>query len=326
MALSYKGLDFVRKPILPGLDGVNRKLNAISKKQPWHISNQINHLFSNLGKGVRPIVTLLAAKFHDNDGSKAEIMASAVELLHIGTLVHDDVVDEAETRRGVVTISKLWGHNIAVLVGDYLFAESATLVCETDNIRVIKRFSETIMDLSSGQLNEHAMAYNLNQTKDGYLNCISLKTASLFETACETGAILSRADEKLIEALKCYGRNLGMAFQIIDDILDIDGSQVQTGKPIGQDLMHGIITLPSLLALNKNEGENPINYMFNNSNNESLLEECIKFVQDKDVLDECYQIAQDYCDNALESLNILDSNRYKESLIELASYVINRRN
>ncbi|SVB04886.1 uncharacterized protein METZ01_LOCUS157740 [marine metagenome] len=326
MALSYKGLDFVREPILPDLGGVNRKLNAISKKQPLHISNQINHLFSNLGKGVRPIVTLLAAKFHDNDGSKAEIMASAVELLHIGTLVHDDVVDEAETRRGVVTISKLWGHNIAVLVGDYLFAESATLVCETDNIRVIKRFSETIMDLSSGQLNEHAMAYNLNQTKDGYLNCISLKTASLFETACETGAILSRADEKLIEALKCYGRNLGMGFQIIDDILDIDGSQVQTGKPIGQDLMHGIITLPSLLALNKNEGENPINYMFNNSNNESLLEECIKFVQDKDVLDECYQIAQDYCDNALESLNILDSNRYKESLIELASYVINRRN
>ena len=117
-----------------------------------------------------------------------------------------------------------------------------------------------------------------------------------------------------------------MAFQIIDDILDIDGSQVQTGKPIGQDLMHGIITLPSLLALNKDEGENPINYMFNNSNNESLLEECIKFVQDKDVLDECYQIAQDYCDNALESLNILDSNRYKEALIELASYVINRRN
>jgi len=326
MALSYKGLDFVQEPILPDLDGVNRKLNAISKKQPLHISNQINHLFSNLGKGVRPIVTLLAAKFHDNDGSKAEIMASAVELLHIGTLVHDDVVDEAETRRGVVTISKLWGHNIAVLVGDYLFAESATLVCETDNIRVIKRFSETIMDLSSGQLNEHAMAYKLNQTKDGYLNCISLKTASLFETACETGAILSGADEKLIEALKCYGRNLGMAFQIIDDILDIDGSQVQTGKPIGQDLMHGIITLPSLLALNKNEGENPINYMFNNSNNESLLEECIKFVQDKDVLDECYQIAQDYCDNALESLNILDSNRYKESLIELASYVINRRN
>ena len=325
MALSYKGLDFVREPILPDLGGVNRKLNAISKKQPLHISNQINHLFSNLGKGVRPIVTLLAAKFHDNDGSKAEIMASAVELLHIGTLVHDDVVDEAETRRGVVTISKLWGHNIAVLVGDYLFAESATLVCETDNIRVIKRFSETIMDLSSGQLNEHAMAYNLNQTKDEYLNCISLKTASLFETACETGAILSGADEKLIEALKCYGRNLGMAFQIIDDILDIDGSQVQTGKPIGQDLMHGIITLPSLLALNKNEGENPINYMFNNSNNESLLEECIKFVQDKNVLYECYQIAQDYCNNALESLNILDSNRYKESLIELASYVINRR-
>ena len=325
MALSYKGLDFVREPILSDLDGVNGKLNAITKNQPLHISNQINYLLSNLGKGVRPIVTLLASKFHDNDGSKAEIMASAVELLHIGTLVHDDVVDEADTRRGVVTISKLWGHNIAVLVGDHLFAKSATLVCETNNVRVIKRFSETIMDLSSGQLNEHAMAYNLNQTKNGYLNCISLKTASLFETACETGAILSGADEKLIEALKCYGRNLGMAFQIIDDILDIDGSQVKTGKPIGQDLTQGVITLPSLLALNKSEGENPIHHMFTTQANDSLLDECMKFIRDKDVLDECYQIAKCYSDKALESLKILDSNRYKESLIELASYVINRR-
>jgi len=325
VALSYKGLNFVREPILPDLNRVNRKLSEIAKTQPVHISNQIDHLLSNLGKGIRPVVTLLASKFHNNEGSKPEIMASAVELLHVATLVHDDTVDKAGTRRGVATISKLWGENTAVLVGDYIFAKSATLVCETNDVRVIKRFSETIMDLSSGQLKELSMAFNLNQTRDGYLNCISLKTASLFETACETGAILSGADEKLIEALKCYGRNLGMAFQIIDDILDIDGSQVQTGKPIGQDLMHGIITLPSLLALNKDEGENPINYMFNNSNNESLLEECIKFVQDKNVLYECYQIAQDYCNNALESLNILDSNRYKESLIELASYVINRR-
>ena len=324
MALSYKGLDFVREPILPDLDGVNRKLNAISKKQPLHISNQINHLFSNLGKGVRPIVTLLAAKFHDNDGSKAEIMASAVELLHIGTLVHDDVVDEAETRRGVVTISKLWGHNIAVLVGDYLFAESATLVCETDNIRVIKKFSETIMDLASGQLNELSLAYSLSQTKDSYLNCITLKTASLFETACESGAILSGADEELINVFKYFGRNLGIAFQIIDDILDVDGSQLQTGKPIGQDLTHGIITLPSLLAINKSEGENPISHMFTNGYSQSLLDECMEFVQDKDVLEECYQIARDYSDKALGALNILKSNRYKESLVELVGYVINR--
>ena len=325
MALSYKGLDFVREPIMSDLDGVNGKLRKIAQSQPIHISDQINHLLSNLGKGIRPIVTLLASKFHDNDGSKPEIVASAVELLHIATLVHDDVVDEADTRRGVATINKLWDQRTAVVTGDYLFAKSATLVCETNNIRVIKRFSETIMDLSSGQLNELYMAYNVNQTKDGYLNCISLKTGSLFETACETGAIASGADEKISEPLKYFGRNLGIAFQIIDDILDVDGSQIETGKPIGQDLAHGIMTLPTLLAINKSNGENPIIDLFNNSYDQKLLAECVRFVQDKDVLEQCYQIAQDYCEMALDSLRKLDSNRYQDSLIELVNCVINRR-
>ena len=325
MAIIYKGLDFVREPILSDLDGVNLRLKKIAKNQPLYISEQIDHLMSNLGKGIRPMATLLSSKFHDNDGSKSEIMAAAVELLHIGTLVHDDVVDQAETRRGVVTVSKLWGHNIAVLVGDHLFAKSATLVCETDNIRVIKRFSETIMDLSSGQLNEHSMAYNLNQTKDGYLDCISLKTASLFEAACETGAILSGSDETIIKALKNFGRNIGIAFQIIDDILDIDGSQIQTGKPIGQDLANGIMTLPSLVAIHNNKGENPIADLFDNPYDEKLLDECVRFIQDEGVLEECYEIARGYSDRALESIAKLKPNRYRDSLTELVCYVINRR-
>ena len=181
------------------------------------------------------------------------------------------------------------------------------------------------MDLSSGQLNELYMAYNVNQTKDGYLNCISLKTGSLFETACETGAIASGADEKISESLKYFGRNLGIAFQIIDDILDVDGSQIETGKPIGQDLAHGIMTLPTLLAINKSNGENPITDLFNNSYDQKLLAECVRFVHDKDVLEQCYEIAQDYCEMALASLRKLDSNRCQDSLIELVNCVINRR-
>jgi heptaprenyl diphosphate synthase/octaprenyl-diphosphate synthase len=227
-------------------------------------------------------------------------------------------------RRGVPTVSKLWGSNTAILVGDYIFAKSATLVCETHNVRVIKRFAETIMELSSGQLNELTRAHKWPQTEDQYLDCISLKTASLFETASETGAVLSGADEKLIDAFKRYGRNIGIAFQIIDDMLDIYSSENETGKPTGQDLEHGIITLPSLLAINKSAGNNPIENMLKNEKDENLVSESIQFVKDQNVADECYQIAMNYCDNALSALNLLKSNRYKESLVKLVAYVVNR--
>lgn len=326
MAINSKPLDFVYEPVLTDLDRVQGKLIDIAMNQPFHLSKQVDHVVSNLGKGIRPVITLLASKFHSNDGLMAEIMATAVELLHVATLVHDDTVDKADMRRGVATVSKLWDQNTAVLIGDYIFARSATLVCETNNVRVIKRFAETIMELSSGQLNELARAYKWPQTQDQYLDCISLKTASLFETSSETGAILSGADEKLIDALKRYGRNLGMAFQIIDDILDIYGSENETGKPIGQDLVHGIITLPSLLAINKSVGKNPIANMFKNPKDENLVAESIQFIQDQHVADECYQIARNYCDNALAALNVLESNKYKESLIELVTYVVNRWN
>ena len=223
-------------PIQEGLARVEDNLKSVANLRFPFLAQLLEHVFETSGKRVRPAITLLASAFHPHDGKNIETMATAVELLHIATLIHDDTVDSSDFRRGKATISSLWGRNVAVLVGDYLFAASATQVCDTGNIRVVRRFAETIMELSTGELQELAEAYNCNQPMDQYLERICNKTASLFSTAGESGAILSGAPDDVVQALKRYSHNIGMAFQIVDDILDFEGDEEEVGKPVGNDL------------------------------------------------------------------------------------------
>ena len=155
-------------------------------------------MFDSKGKRARPVLTLLSGGFSESNKENVVRMASAVEMLHIATLVHDDTVDEAKTRRGRVTVSSNWGQHTAVLLGDYIFAASATYVCDTKNVRVIRRFSETIMELSRGELLEMSAAFQPDFDLDGYLGRIYLKTGSLFSTAGETGAVLSGVGEETV--------------------------------------------------------------------------------------------------------------------------------
>ena len=215
----------------------------------------LTYLFDRGGKGMRPAVTLLASGLYAKEAPAAVTMATAVELLHIATLIHDDTVDNSLTRRGMDTISSRWDENVAILLGDYVFAASATFVCDTNNIRVIRRFSETIMDLSSGQLLEYFNGHNVDQTRQLYEDRIYRKTASLFRTAAESGAILGGAPEEGIDALSQYGYNIGMAFQIVDDILDVSGDAEEIGKPVGNDLLQGVLTLPSIKLLERHPND-----------------------------------------------------------------------
>ena len=187
-------------------------------------------------------------------------MATAVELLHIATLIHDDTIDNSDLRHGKATVSSNWGKNVAVLLGDYVFATSATFVCDTNNVRVIRRCSETIMELSSGELSEISDAFKWNITMESYLKRIYNKTASLFSTAAESGSVLSGAPETQNQALKSYGYNLGMSYQIIDDILDFEGEEKEVGKPVGNDLIQGTMTLPSILLVQQHPENNPVSY------------------------------------------------------------------
>ena len=312
-------------PIEERLARVERSLRTMPEIRSSFLAKLLSHVFDTVGKRIRPALTLLSSSFHEHDPRVTEIMATAVEALHIATLVHDDTVDSSSVRRGRATLNSLWGRNAAVLAGDYIFAKSATYVCDTGDIRVIRRFSETIMELSTGELQEMSEAYNGAQTMEQYLERIYNKTASLFTTACQSGAILSGAPDKQVAALREYGYNLGMAFQIMDDILDFEASEEDVGKPVGNDLSHGTITLPAIMALRRQPEDNPIQALFDSPEDASCLSLAVEFILDSSAIEESYAVATDYCRAARRHLDGIPDTPARASLEELADYVMAMR-
>ncbi len=317
--------DYVYAPVKDGLERVKQSLHALCNNQSPFLAELLDHVLETKGKRVRPAITLLASQFHPNDGKNAETMAAAVELLHIATLIHDDTVDNSDIRRGKVTVSKMWGRNAAVLLGDYVFATSAIFVCDTGTVRVIRRFSETIMELSSGELHEMVATYDWAQTREQYENRIFNKTASLFMTASESGAVLSGGPEPVVQALRNYGYSLGMAFQGIDDILDFEGNAEEIGKPVGNDLSQGIMTLPAIMYVERNSVDNPVVTYFKNPEDTESLKKAVAAIQASSVMRDSYAVAEQFCDSALASLEKLDAIPALASLQELVHYVVRRR-
>ena len=315
----------IYEPVQEQLDHIEDSLKELSKLKFPFLAQILDKLFEIAGKKVRPAVTLLSSNFHPHDSLKTEIMATAVELLHIATLIHDDTVDNAGIRHGKATLSNLWGPNVAVLTGDYIFATSATFVCDTGEIRVVRRFSETIMELASGQLQETAEAFNPNQNMEHYLNRIYNKTASLFTTASESGSILSGAPETDVHTLKDYGYNLGMAFQIVDDILDLAGNEMELGKPVGKDLSRGIMNLPSIMAMERYPNDNPIPMVFQYPNDENYLNQAVDMIQNSSIIDDAYSISNGFCDKAHKALKTLPRNPSRDSLDQLLEHILTRR-
>lgn len=277
------------------------------------------------GKRVRPALTLLAGRLTPYGREKVSLMATAVELLHIATLVHDDTVDNAPLRRGRATLSSLYGPQVAVLVGDYLFAASAVLVCQTGHLGVVKRFAETIMDLAAGELGEHLSVGNWQQTREQYFQRIYRKTASLFRTAAESGAVLCQAPEEWVAALREYGQALGMAFQIVDDVLDVDGVGEEVGKPVGNDLREGVLTLPALLFQERYPQDNPIIPLLRGEDREANLARALEMLRNSGVLKEAMEVAYGFLRQAREALAPLPDTESKECLLALADYVVGRR-
>ena len=325
-----EGLDarteLMYQPIKEDLIRVEEQLRTLSKVGTPYLPELLDYIFLTGGKRVRPAITLLAARIHSHGHDLRIIMAAAVELLHIATLIHDDTVDNSPLRRGKATVSDLWGKNVAVLLGDYVFATSATFVCDTNNMRVIRRFSETIMELSSGELLEFFNSQNWKQSREDYNDRIYAKTASLFRTAAESGAILSGAPEETVQSLQSYGYNMGMAFQIVDDILDVQGNIEEIGKPVGNDLLQGVLTLPAIMLLERYPGENPVEELFRRGNNEAgdSLKRALEMIQGSEIIEDCYAVARDYCLKASGALEPLPDGPARHSLLELSQYIMER--
>ena len=329
------GLDLktvtIYAPVAEQLAQVEVQLHRLCQTDIADLDPLLDYALRSGGKRVRPALTLLAAEFHPHDRSRSLIMASAVELLHLATLIHDDTVDNAGLRRGKPTINKLYGNHVAVLLGDYLFATSATFVCDTQVIRVIRRFSETIMELASGQLIEFFTTFDPTKARSLYNERIYRKTASLFCTSAESGAVLGNASEREVEALRRYGYNIGMAFQIVDDLLDVQGDTEEIGKPVGNDLLQGILTLPSIMLMERHPEDHPIDDLFaaikrgdDAGEVDCLLNRSVDMITDAGIIADCFATIRDYCTSAAEALDELPDCPPRRSLLQMVDYIRER--
>ncbi|MFC2056355.1 polyprenyl synthetase family protein [Chloroflexota bacterium] len=318
-------LSTIYELIQEDLAKVEDRLRSVRKVDFPHLSELLDYSLKGNGKRIRPVLTLLSGKFYDYNLDYLLPMATAVEIMHTATLVHDDAIDNSLVRRGRSTVNKLWGMEEAVLLGDYLFAEAGALTASTHNLRAIKLFAETLKTISSGELNQSFNAFKPEQSRSNYFQRVAQKTASLFSMATETGAVLSQAPEESVQILIEYGYNLGIAFQIVDDILDFVGTEEELGKPIGSDLTQGILTLPSILILEHYPEDNPVKRFFNNRHKQDNIKLAIELVRNSPIIQECYQVASDFCAKGCRNLKRLPDNSGRQSLINLADYITRRK-
>jgi len=277
------------------------------------------------GKRLRPALALLAGKFGRYNLELLVPLAASIELLHTATLVHDDVIDNATTRRGRPTANSLFRNTTTIMLGDYMFAHAADFVARTGNVRVIRLFSQTLMSITRGEIGQDMAAFDARQTVDHYLHRISGKTASLFAAACEGGAAVTDAAEDRVQALRQYGHSLGMAFQIVDDILDFMGDEDEMGKPVGSDLMQGTLTLPSLLLMDRYPQDNPVQKLFGRRRRPQHLSQAVEMIRGSDIPDESYSMAAGFGQKAEEALAVLPQNETRRTLRDIVRYVLGRR-
>ena len=319
-------VESIYAPVRAGLDAVDDNLRALATESGLlGDASLLDHALVSGGKKVRPAVTLLAGASRPGREDVLVTMATAVELLHIASLIHDDSVDKAETRRGRRTVSRQWGENVALLLGDYVFATSAVFVCDTGDIGVVRRFSETITELARGELAEQFSIHDWHQSVEAYNQRIYDKTASLFTTAAEAGARLSGAPDDEVEAFKSYGYNLGMAFQIMDDVLDFKGTEEELGKPVGTDLLQGILTLPALLFAAAHPDDPVVRRLREGSTARKDLQAFVEKVGASSVIDETETVMDGYRQRAHEALAGLPDTEPHRSLDALTDYIGRRR-
>jgi octaprenyl-diphosphate synthase len=287
---------------------------------PW-LAKQLGYILGETGKTMRPALTLLSGKCFKYNWEHLLPMGVSVELMHTATLVHDDAIDKAATRRGQATMNSLWGDEIAILTGDYLFAKAGEYVADTMNPRVIKLFSHTLAIISSGEIGQFRGSYNLNQDREHYFKRIYRKTASLFSLSTQSGALLCGATEAQVGIMKDYADNMGIAFQIVDDILDFTSTPEKMGKPVGGDLIQGTLTLPAMMVIEKSPKNNPVTKLFE-TKDMKYVPEAIKLVRESNIIPDCYKIAGAYVDKACGGLKTLPKTPSREALFELADFVI----
>ena len=286
--------------------------------------DQINRFIAKgQGKKIRPALIFLCAKLTGEVDDLTIKAALIVELLHNATLVHDDIVDGSDKRRGFPSVVRIWKSKVAVLYGDYLLAHSLTAMLELRNLKVFDILSVTARRLAKGELLQAAKARKLDITEEVYLRMIADKTAALISASAELGGLTGGADDEQLKALRMYGENVGMAFQIKDDLLDFTGREGVLGKPVGSDLQEKKITLPLIRALSqaKASESKKILKLIKSKKKTSAI---ISFVEKSDGVEYALNKAAAYAESAKGYLNFFPMTHEKELLLQLADYIIRR--
>ncbi len=283
------------------------------------------HLFGAGGKRIRPAIVLLLARATTASGDilpQHRRLAEITEMIHTASLVHDDVVDESELRRGVPTVHSSFGNRIAVLAGDFLFAQSSWYLANLDNLQVVKLLSQVIMDLAEGEIQQGLNRFDPELSLGAYLEKSYYKTASLIANSAKSVGVLSQLPAIQVEHLYGYGRHLGLAFQIVDDILDFTGSAEVLGKPAGSDLKSGNLTAPVLYAL---EEQPYLSTLIDREFAESGdWEQALAIVNQSEGIERSRQLARHHADQAVDCLQELPPSEAKQALLDLTSYVLRR--
>lgn len=311
--------------ILNGIDSVEKLM--LSQAENYHpdLSAALSILLSSGGKRIRPRIILLLGSLFNAPKDTLITLAASIELLHTATLVHDDLIDEALFRRGVPTLNSKWSPAATVLTGDFVFASAAYLASLTNSIEVMSLFSKTLMNIVNGEVNQ-LFSSRCNTSKEDYYRRIYAKTASLFETSTHTAGIISQLPPQQVELLRKFGYELGMAFQIVDDILDYRGDQSVIGKPVGGDLRQGLFTLPILCYMeNQPDDKNIINILNRDCIvDDTAIHQLVTDVANSSAIDNAMAEARLFCERANQCLMQLPDSPERAELIQITAYIVDR--
>lgn len=328
--LAHMPIDDITAPVATDMKKMNENLLSVVGDRHPMLMAAAQQIFGAGGKKLRPMLVFLVAHATAKAGGLTELtreqrqLAEITEMIHTASLVHDDVLDECDLRRGAATVNSKYGTRLAVLAGDYLFAQSSWFLANLDNLEVIKLISQVIADFANGEISQAASLFDCDVTLETYMDKSFYKTASLIAASCRSAAVFSGMDEEVKEDMFNYGKHLGLAFQIVDDILDFTQTEEQLGKPRGQDMASGNLTCPIIFTMQKNENLRDI--LESEFEDEGSLEEALDLVINGGGIAAAMDLAREEGQKALDCLARLPEGEHKRSLAGMVGYVLERIN
>jgi geranylgeranyl pyrophosphate synthase len=311
-------------PVQTQLQLVEARLQAQADDRHPDLRAALGQILAAGGKRIRPTITLLVGNMLGASETRLVTLGAAMELLHTATLVHDDLIDGSLLRRGMPTLNARWSPAATVLTGDFLFARAAKLAADTDHLPLMKLFAETLAIIVNGELTQMFSARGVVD-RENYAHRIYAKTASLFEMTSRAAAMISPVNDTTIETMRKFGYETGMAFQIVDDILDFTGDQSTVGKPVGSDLLNGLVTLPAIYYAEAYPNDEDVRSLADGGwGNQERMQRLVESIRKTDAVKKALEEAKQHAARALQTLEDFDPSPEREGLDNLVKYIVDR--